>query len=130
MTFHGIEFQARREALNLTQDDLASIFKLRGRVMISRWENGVAIPRDPQSIMDTLSKLEHLFLELVDRYFDAGENAIELPDAILCASHEDYAQACPELAAQGIPWKLHRNAVTHAHMQLRAEGYEIATFGA
>lgn len=128
MIFHGIEFQARREALNLTQDDLATIFGLRGRVMVSRWENGVAAPRDPQDVMDTLAGLEQLFLELVDRYFDAGENAIELPDAVLCRSYEDYERACPELAAQGIPWKLHRNAVTHAHMALRAEGYEVAAY--
>lgn len=127
MNFHGIEFQARREALNISQDDMAKVLGIQQNTL-SQWENGARTPRDPQSVMDTLEGLEQIFLDMVDRYFDAGENAIELSDMVLCRSRDDYERACPELAAQGIPWKLHRNAVAHAHMALRAEGYEVATY--
>mgnify|MGYP000964302768 FL=1 len=41
---HGIELQSRREALSLSQDDLARLLNV-NRLTISRWETGArAIP--------------------------------------------------------------------------------------
>lgn len=120
--FYPPSFAARREALCLSQEDMAAIYGVKQNT-ISQWENGTRSPRDPQQVMGILSAFESEFLYLVDRYFNAGRQAIELPDFALFPTQADYVQEAPELAAQGIPWKLHRAAVAHAHMKLRAEGY-------
>lgn len=122
--FHTASFTARREALCLSQEDMAAIYGVKQNT-ISQWENGTRTPRDPLAVLETLDGLEMLFLTLVERYFEAFDEGIPLPDAVIVIDEAAYVEACPELAAQGVPWKMHRIAVTHALMQLRGEGHEV-----
>jgi transcriptional regulator with XRE-family HTH domain len=117
---HGIELQSRREALSLSQDDLARLLNV-NRLTISRWETGArAIP---EGIDAELARLEDRALGLTDRMIELVANA---PDVSVLMVHEDQATADaahPEM--DGSPPVVQRVAAARALVELRAEGIGV-----
>jgi transcriptional regulator with XRE-family HTH domain len=60
-----IEIVARRRALGLSQDDLATALGV-SQMAVSRWETGSRAPRDPVGLAMQLGQMEDDLLQAVD----------------------------------------------------------------
>lgn len=125
-TFRAEEFALRRETLGLSQSDLAELIGT-SQAAVSMWEKGARTPNDPAQVWGVIEALEAVLIDLVDRYYEAGEEGINLADMLVIPNRAAYERALPGMALD-VPWAVHRRAVGIAHAQLRVDGYEVALF--
>lgn len=123
--FDPIELRARREALGLSQVDLARLLNVRQNT-VSQWEAGVRTPRDPVGVLMALSGLEDEFDDLVDRIADLGEHSSAVrntPVVELRTYATDTAYWAAEAAAdhKATPAAMHRAATAYAARTLEDE---------
>lgn len=123
--FDPIELRSRREALGLSQVDLARLLGIKQNT-VSQWEAGMRSPRDPVSILMALSGLEDEFDDLVDRIAELGEHASAVRDSSSVelrtyASDAVYWVAEAAAARKGIPAAMHRAATAYAARALENE---------
>lgn len=116
----GIEIRSRREALGMSQDELATHLGIT-QGTLSRWETGTRTPRDPTSIIAQLNALQDAHHDLARALTTA---ATTQDDPVLLTTHtttESLWQADPTARAQRLPASLHRAATaTAAHTLTRA----------
>ncbi len=124
MTLNGIEVQARREALGLSQHELARYLAV-NQVNISRWESGKT--RVPDWYEERLLELEGRYLNLYNRMADAAETMLESgEDPVVLIVHrgdESYGIAHPE--GDGFPAVLQRVAAARIRMEMANSDIEV-----
>lgn len=123
--FDPIELRSRREALGLSQVDLARLLGIKQNT-VSQWEAGMRSPRDPVGVLMALSGLEDEFDDLVDRIAELGEHASAVRDSSSVelrtyASDAVYWVAEAAAARKGIPAAMHRAATAYAARALESE---------
>lgn len=129
MVVDPIEYRARREALGLSQADLARLLGV-GQSAVSQWETGSRTPRDPVGVLDVLAGLEDVLDELADVVTETGEHSSALrgsPEVVLRTYPDDdaYWAADAGAARRRIPAAVHRAATALAARAL-AEDAGIA----
>lgn len=116
----GIEIRSRREALGMSQDELATHLGIT-QGTLSRWETGTRTPRDPTGIIAQLNALQDAHHDLTHTLTHAADGQ---DDPVLLTTHpttESLWQADPTARAQRLPASLHRAATaTAAHTLTRA----------
>ncbi len=70
---HGIELKARREALAVSQSQLAVLLRT-SQVVVSRWETGERTPRDADSIRFIIEALEAAQAELIGALYAIADD--------------------------------------------------------
>src|SRR5690625_272819 len=120
-----IELKARREALGLSQGDLAALLGVK-QVTISTWENGNRAPRDPSSVLDRLSALEDVLDAYVSEIVEQVEHASAVRntpavEVTTYATDSDWWEVDARAKAGRLPAALHRVAAAHACAEVRAE---------
>ena len=111
---HGIELKARREALAVSQSQLAVLLRT-SQVVVSRWETGERIPRDADSIRLVIEALEGAQAELIGALYaiaDDEERLVASPRLTFTAyTDEDaYLRKEPHWARR-LPINTHRSTV-------------------
>lgn len=119
---NGIEVQARREALGLTQPRLAEYLGV-AQPTISSWERGTR--KVPPGILAEIEHLEERYSALEDAMCDVVESMAEPPVLITHATDESFWAAHPE--HEGLPAVLHR--VACARVAYEYGGLRITTLG-
>ena len=125
---NGIELRVRREALGLSQRELAERLGT-GQGVVSSWESGSREPRDPVSVLGVLQDLADVYMELADRASDRIEGASAKRDSpsvrlVTYESDADYWAADADACERGIPASLHRAAIGAAVLDAEAE-YDV-----
>lgn len=120
-----IELQARREALGLSQAELAQRLGV-SQAIISAWENGTRSPRDPVDILTELAELADLQRDMIDQTIDRIEGAsakLNNPRVTVYTyrSDADYWADDSHAKTQGIPASMHRLATALAVIESEAD---------
>lgn len=120
-----IEIKARREALGLNQEDMAAILGVK-QTTLSRWESGVAAPRDPVEVSMTIANVEDLHDQIIDELCELGEHSSAVRDTagvVLRTYRTDaaYWEADARAREMRVPATLHRSAAAWARRILDAE---------
>lgn len=116
----SIEWRARREALGLPQDVYARLVGV-SQDVVSKWEHGRRVPRDPVSVRMRLGELEDILEDLIAELVadvTVGGDPVEL---VTYASDEDWWAASPGARRAGLPAQLHRVATARAAVELGEE---------
>lgn len=120
-----LELRARREALGLSQGDLAAFLGVKQPV-ISQWETGTRTPRNPIEIEMRLSQIEDLQDELIDELCESVEHSSALHDKPNVAiriyrNDQDYWSRDARARERQIPASLHRAAAAWAKRTINLE---------
>lgn len=111
---HGIELKARREALAISQSQLAAILRT-SQVVVSRWETGERAPRDPDSIRLIIEALEEAQTDLIGELYaiaDDEERLVESPALTFTAYTDEAAYLSKEPRwARCLPLNTHRATI-------------------
>lgn len=116
----SIEWRARREALGLPQDVYARLVGV-SQDVVSKWEHGRRVPRDPVSVRMRLGELEDILEDLIAELVadvTVGGDPVEL---VTYATDEDWWAASPGARRAGLPAQLHRVATARAAVELGEE---------
>ena len=116
----SIEWRARREALGLPQDVYARLVGV-SQDVVSKWEHGRRVPRDPVSVRMRLGELEDILEDLIAELVadvTVGGDPVEL---VTYASDEDWWAVSPGAERAGLPAQLHRVATARAAVELGAD---------
>lgn len=116
----SIEWRARREALGLPQDVYARLVGV-SQDVVSKWEHGRRVPRDPVGVHMRMAELEDVMEDLIGQIVaDAvvGDDVVEL---VTYATDEDWWAASPGARRAGLPAQLHRVATARAAVELGEE---------
>lgn len=109
----GTEYQARREALGLSQGELATYIGVH-QVNLSRWESGTTKPRNT-TILDALNTLENALAGLEAKYIKAATAQLHNTATITTAAEDlDHLDA----SADHIKPILIRVAAAHARRHI------------
>ena len=110
-----IEFRTRREALGLSQTELAQLLNV-SQATLSAWEVGTREPRHPDSVLGDLNQLAEWASDIMDETLENLENSqVKLDSMVLTvtvySSDEAYWAADARAKELGVPATLHRHAV-------------------
>ena len=115
-----IEFKARREALGLSQSELARLLDVK-QVTISAWENGTrSIPVGAEV---QLEDIEEVMEDLVGEILESREAGVGDMPLMTYASNAALDVGAPHLA--GLPAAMHRVACARAAVLLREDGLHL-----
>lgn len=120
--FDGIELKARREGLGLNQEEMALVLGVK-QATLSRWESGIAAPRDPVSVELALTQIEDLQNQLIDELCETAQHSSALldnPQVKITTYRTDaaYWEADARARELTIPSGLHRCAAAWAKRTL------------
>lgn len=117
-----VELQTRRSGLGLSQTEFAGLLGTT-QVVVSRWETGLASPRDPDGVRALLSEYESRLLAVEDRLLArADELQPGAPVELRVPTREEYANTA---TAGALPHSTYRVCVARAAMVLRDEGRSV-----
>ena len=122
----GIELKARREALGMSQADLARVMEV-SQSTVSSWEVGSRNPRDPEDVDQRLWELEQGMMGLLDSITQAVESKsakLHQSTVELRSFSDDKSFWDAEPSLEGMPAAVHRAACAHAAVLAREE-YDI-----
>ena len=120
----AIELKARREALGLSQAELAAYLGITQSALSQREVGRKPIP---EGFHQELAGLEEVFLQLLDRLAELAESKsakLHSPQVELATYATDAGMWAKEPELQGVPSALHRVASAHAAWMVREE-FEI-----
>lgn len=115
---HHTELKARREALGISQTDLARLLNVK-QSTISLWESGKRAPRDPIAVSMHLHQLEDAHDEIIEKLCENTEHASALhnsPNVAIRTFQTDDAYWNKDARARElqIPASMHRSAAAWA----------------
>lgn len=118
-----VELQTRRAGLGLSQTELAGLLGTT-QVVVSRWETGLASPRDPEGVRALLSEYESRLLAVEDRLLArADELQPGAPVELRVPAREEYSGTD---SAQILPYaSMYRACVARVAAVLRGEGRSV-----
>lgn len=121
----AVELRTRREALGLSQRDLAQILDV-AQSAVSQWELGSRSPREPDSILGDLAQLADRFTDILDETVGNLEDAQAKLDSpslrvTVYGSDETYWAADARAKTLQVPAVLHRHAVGIAVLLIETE---------
>lgn len=124
-----LELRARREALGLSQEELAERLGVK-QVTVSRWESGKRAPTDPVSVQMVIGALEDAADDLIEDILAMAEDEESLTDSPdielrLYGSDAAFADGEARLAEAGLSAAMHRACVAYAARVLREDGREV-----
>lgn len=124
MSIHGIEVQARREALGLSQSALAELLGVT-RMTVSRWESGERAVGS--NVADELAALEDRVEELTVRMISAATVTAEAGHAPALLVHRGQIASGQVHDTHGpaLPAVLQRVAAAHARIELEGDGVDV-----
>lgn len=117
-TISAIELRARREALGLSQSDLAATLKVK-QPTVSRWELGKE--PIPGGIADELAELEAVRDDIADQMMGILEDG-RVDMLIVHGSNESWWATHPDARKAGIPAAVQRVAAALAAAEIQACG--------
>jgi transcriptional regulator with XRE-family HTH domain len=106
--------------LGLPQDVYARLVGV-SQDVVSKWEHGRRVPRDPVSVRMRLGELEDILEDLIAELVAdvvVGGDPVEL---VTYATDEDWWAASPGARRAGLPAQLHRVATARAAVELAEE---------
>lgn len=119
----GIELKARREALGLSQKELAKYLDIT-QTTLSRWEGNVSAPKDPVSVSMIISDLEEELDDMIDEAIDfiVGRSA-KLNTPFLPVQIFEHTQTLDDSdnRFKGVAASMHRVAMARAASAVREE---------
>ena len=127
-TITGIELQARREALGLSQVALAKALSV-AQTTVSRWESGAS--RVPSGVVEELLHMEARVERLIDRMIVAAEEKFEQGEDVILFVHRDdeaFGRVHPE--SDGMPAVFQRVAAARARLELADDGIDATIVAA
>lgn len=117
-----VELQTRRAGLGLSQTELADLLGTT-QVVVSRWETGLASPRDPDGVRALLSEYESMLLAAEDQLLEqADQTAPDAAVGLRVPTREEYARTDD---ARALPYSTYRVCVARVAAVLRGEGRRV-----
>lgn len=106
---HPLEIIARREALNLSQADLADYFGSK-QLTVSRWENGQRYPADDSFLRDGFERLERFANRIADDFWQLLEAQGTSGEPFALSTYRTDSEWHAVLSAQDprLPVKVHQ----------------------
>lgn len=117
-----LELTARREALGLSQADLADYFDVK-QLTVSRWEKGHRYPSDDTFLVDGLDTLEAFLDSLTENLWEDVEAQLPNAGTITIATYANNADWHAQLEPNDphLPVKVHQAAAGRVRYEAAQE---------